>query len=292
MRFNSTRRLFLVAWALAGIAGVIFALSLLQDGRRVSQPSGYAHGVDGTRAKVEATVTATIANLFDIPLYPGVRGMVGDPLNATVDPHMYSEFGTVAPTNDVLEFYEKALLAKGWLRDHKQLGYPPPEDFRQFRWFDSSGVNPYILAISVQITRYDGGYPLVRIRRDREVDIYNLPVFPDANDVKVTDVQPFTSTEHIRSITTTFRTSADKEHIEAYYVDTMTGIGCSSLTPDGHTSVKTPSELPALEFGCGFLRGTDSRLLTITVEITPHEEQPTDVKVNAFGVGQVDRDRK
>jgi hypothetical protein len=253
---------------------------------------GYAGGVAGTRADAEATVTATIANLFDIPLYPGVQAVVGDSLNATADPHMYSEFGTTAPAGDVLEFYEKILLAKGWLRDNAQLDYPPPEAFRQYRWFDNTGVNPYALAISVQITNYDGGYPLVRIKRDREIDIYNLPVFPDASDINVTDVQPFTSTEHIRSITTTFRTSADTEHIEAYYIATMTAIGCSNRTPDGPASAEPPTQLSVLEFGCGFIGGREGRLLTVTVEITPHKEQPTGVKVTALGVDEADHNRK
>jgi hypothetical protein len=277
----------LAALALGCNAGVILVVALLLNGPAARQLSNSTVSA----AKAEATISATIANLLDIPLYSGAQGVKGDPLNDSADLHAHTEFTSTAPSDDVLTFYEKALLAKGWLPDDRQLDYASAEEIRRFRWFDRSRVSPYALVMSVYMAKFDHGDPLVQIDKDKWPDIYFLPLYPDASNVVTTDMAVVPDYWHV--ITTTYATSADRVLVENYYTQIMVGIGCVPFTPGRPYDVITsPSDFPAFGFACAIRSGPQQDLnYGLTLKLTPHVGNHTDVEMVASGFDAGDRNK-
>jgi hypothetical protein len=286
MRFSSSRRLRLVALALGCIAGAIL-VALLLNAQTASQPSNPALST----AQAEATISATIANLLDIPLYPGAQDVKGDPLNDSIDRYAHTSFTVTAPRDDVLIFYEKELLAKGWRPDDRQLDYAPIEAIRRFRWFDSSGISPHALVMSVYMTKSDDGDPLVQIDRDKWPDIYFLPLYPDASNVMRTDMVVVPDVWHV--ITTTYSTSTDRLMIEDYYTQIIVGIGCEPFTPGRpYNVIASPSDLSDFGFACAIRSGPQQDLnYGLTLKLTPKEGNHTDVEMVASGFDAGDRSK-
>lgn len=287
MGFSSSRRLWLAALALGCIAGVILVVALLLNAQTASQPSNPTVSA----AQAESTITATITNLLDIPLYPDAQGVEGDPLSDSVDLHAHTELTSTAPRDDVLTFYEKALLAKGWPPDDRPLGYVLAEDIRRFRWFDSSGVSANVLVMSVYMRKFDDGDPLVQIDKDKWPDIYFLPLYPDASNVMRTDMVVGPGYWHV--ITTTYATSADRAMMENYYTQIMVGIGCEPFTPGRpYDVIASPSDLPAFGFACAIRSGPQQDLnYGLTLKLTPHVGNHTDVEMVASGFDAGDRNK-
>jgi len=112
MRFSSSRRLWLSALALGCIAGAILVVALILNAQTASQPSNPTVSA----AQAEATISATIANLLDVPLYPDAQDVKGNPLNDSVDLFAHTSFTVTASRDDVLTFYEKTCLPGVGLR--------------------------------------------------------------------------------------------------------------------------------------------------------------------------------
>ena len=293
MRFSSSRRLWLAALVLSCIAGAILVVALLLNGPTASQPSNPALSA----AQAEATISATIANLLDIPLYPGAQDVKGDPLNDSVDLYAHTSFTVTAPRDDVLTFYEKDLLARGWLTDDRPLGYVSPEDIRYFRWFDSSGVSPYALIMAVYIRNgilSDDREPRFYIEKHKWPDIYYRPLYPDAADVKTADaIHTPGYYSFFRTITTTYTTSANLSMLANYFTPIMTGLGCQVSTPgEAYGQVAGHSELPSFGYHCSALSGPQRPWgFWMTIKVRPQEGKLNTVEMVSNGVDAGDRNK-
>jgi hypothetical protein len=293
MRFSLSRRLWLAALALGCIAGAIFVVALILNAQTASQPSNPTVSA----AQAEATITATITNLLDIPLYPGAHDVKGNPLNDSVDLHAHTEFTSTAPRDDVLTFYEKALLARGWLTDDRQLDYAPAEEVRRFRWFDRSRVSPYALTMAVYILYGilgDDREPRFYIVKDKWPDIYYRPLHPDAADVKTADaILTPELYSFLRTITTTYTTNANLSMLVNYYTPIMTGLGCQ-VSPPGEPDGQVAGhlELPSFGYHCSVLSGPQRPWgFWMTIKVRPQEGKLNTVEMVSNGADAGDRNK-
>jgi hypothetical protein len=293
MRFSSSRRLWLSALALGCIAGAILVVALILNAQTASQPSNPT--VSAAQAK--ATISATIANLLDVPLYPDAQDVKGNPLNDSVDLFAHTSFTVTVSRDDVLTFYEKDLLARGWLTDDRPLGYVSPEDIRYFRWFDSSGASPYALTMAVYKVKSDASETLFYIDRNNWPDIYHRPLYPDAADVKTTDaILTPGYYSFFRAITTTYTTRANLAVLVNYYTPVMTGLGCQPFTPYGYTypldMTGNHSESPDFGYRCDVLNAPQRRWgFEMTIKVRPQEGKLNTVEMVSNGVDAGDRNK-
>ena len=289
MKFSSSRKVWLAALALGCIAGATLVVGLLLNGQTASQPPN----TNISPAQAQVTISATVASLLDIPLYPGAQDVEGDPLNDSVDLYAHTSFTVTASRDDVLAFYEKQLLAKGWLADDRQLGYVSPEDIRNFRWFDSSGVSPYALIMAVYIRTdvlSDDHEPRFYIYKHKWPDIYFRSLYPDATGVKTTDaILTPDYYSYFRSITTTYTTNANLSTLANYYTPIMIGLGCQASPSD---QVAGHPQLPSFGYHCSVLSGPQRHWgFWVTIKVRSQEGKLNTVEMVSNGVDAGDRNK-
>ena len=230
-----------------------------------------------------STISSTIAGLLNLPLYPNAQDLNGDPLNDSTGQFMQTQFRVLATPAEVLKFYDEALHSKGWITDDRNLLDLPAAQHSDFTWFDKSKTSPYALTLSVAVRQADTGSLIVSIKRDKWPDIYNVPVYPGANDMKVTDVSLGSNASSLHVITTTYSTDADLATLQSYYNTVMGQIGFHPITPT-HLVPESPLDLPNLAYSyTGGWTPENRWAYTVRIKITPDTKNHNRVEVSASG---------
>jgi len=221
---NTALQMAVCGLLLAALLAIISSRSPQQDGKT---PTSVATQV----------TTPTPLPAENVPIYPGAQNVqVRD--NTLRNGARETTYRTLATVRQVLSFYKDQLAQKGWSLkwendpstspydsvnlDSPMLGVEEPVTLA-FAWLDNQGTSPYDLFFAV--TAQAVGGTNVELGLYRIPNLSQIPLYPGAADVKVTNERGNEYLGYPQQRVTTYLVSASPDRVTDFYKTTLPQYG-------------------------------------------------------------------
>jgi hypothetical protein len=166
--------------------------------------------------------SVTVTDVEKLPLYPNAEQVKEEPFDPRTPYSRIIYFQAPATTQDVIAFYERELLNKGWLPNNANIYGLSLDEYRGFYWVDR--VLPFRVTLSINITKVNDNRTFVSLWSGRTPDAGAVPTYPGAEQIQVSDTPLPIGDGSIQRLTT-YRSSANVTDIKQFYQTIMVESG-------------------------------------------------------------------